>query len=70
MTRKTSKPACGGRTGFGIGNSSPATSVPNNTKPLLDFQADFAVLVLARRARVAVETARVFCELNCYGEAR
>ena len=70
MTQKTSKPApLATGTGLGIAKATTARNPENSLSPL-HKQPDFLPAAwLAARAGVAVETAKVFAELNRWGRA-
>ena len=68
--RKAKNPAAGKRQGSSKVVCFPARDYQEPTTNHPSVQPPIAVLVLAHRARVAVETAKVFAELNGYGEAR
>ena len=57
MIRKTTKPACGDRTGSGIAKL--ASFIPENSKPLPDVQTDY----LSARFGLDAARARVVAEL-------
>ncbi len=59
MLQKQLRPAapCQAHADLGIGNSSPATSISENTLRTHSDQARFAVNVIARRFRVSHATA-------------
>ena len=70
MTQKTSKPACGDRTGLGNGISSAAISRPEFSARIHLDQREFAVDLIARRFRVTAATARANAEAFGFGGCR